>query len=43
MDEVTDGIINNLGIICDYVKVNLRTVENYEEIKRISLMANKNF
>lgn len=43
MNEVTDEIIDNIGIIFEYAKTNFRTIENYDEIKRISDIVNKNF
>ena len=41
MSSVGPDLIKNLGLIFDYAKANLRTEENYEEIKRITEIIKK--
>lgn len=43
MDEISDGIIDNIGIIFDYAKTHFRNEENYEKIKRITEIVKSSF
>ena len=36
MNEITNGIIDEIGLIFKYAKANFRNIKNYEEIKRIT-------
>ncbi len=42
MADLGEDLMKNLGLIFDYAKKNLRTEENYEEIKRVTEIVRNN-
>ena len=43
MEEICDDIIDNIGVVCEYAKKNLRTTENYEQINNITTIVKNEF
>ena len=43
MTEEVGSIIANIGKVCEYARVNMRTEENYQKIKEISDLVKKHF
>ncbi len=43
MKNLVDNIIDNIGIICEYAKENMRNEKTYNEINRVSEILKKEF
>ena len=43
MEELVGNIRDNIGKIFEYAKINLRTLENYKQIKEITNIIKREF